>query len=54
MSKKGGMTGGFYDHRRSKLKFMDIIKQNMKSIKLKEDKLAEIRTSLEDILTYLI
>lgn len=49
VSKKGGMTGGFYDHRRSKLKFMDIIKQNMKSIKLKEDKLVEIRTGLEEI-----
>ncbi|KAA3489732.1 structural maintenance of chromosomes protein 3 [Gossypium australe] len=28
VSKKGGMTGGFYDYRRSKLKFMNIIMQN--------------------------
>ncbi|KAF5185200.1 Structural maintenance of chromosomes protein [Thalictrum thalictroides] len=50
VSKKGGMTGGFYDHRRSKLKFMDTIRQSMKSIKLKEDRLANIRANLEDIL----
>ncbi|TVU26561.1 hypothetical protein EJB05_29114 [Eragrostis curvula] len=28
VTKNGGMTGGFYDHRRSKLKFMKIIKDN--------------------------
>ncbi|KAF2317506.1 hypothetical protein GH714_023658 [Hevea brasiliensis] len=39
VSKKGGMTGGFYDHRRSKLKFMNIIMQNTKSINLKEEEL---------------
>ncbi|PIA65437.1 hypothetical protein AQUCO_00100732v1 [Aquilegia coerulea] len=49
VSKKGGMTGGFYDHRRSKLKFMDTIRQNMKSIKLKEDTLTDIRAKLEEI-----
>ncbi|KAG8371091.1 hypothetical protein BUALT_Bualt13G0050800 [Buddleja alternifolia] len=42
VNKKGGMTGGFYDYRRSRLKFMSIIKQNTKSIKIKEDELAEI------------
>ncbi|KAJ6671699.1 STRUCTURAL MAINTENANCE OF CHROMOSOMES PROTEIN 3 [Salix viminalis] len=39
VSKKGGMTGGFYDHRRSKLKFMNIIMQNTKSINIKEEEL---------------
>ncbi|KAK1394510.1 Serine/threonine-protein kinase TOUSLED [Heracleum sosnowskyi] len=34
VSKKGGMTGGFYDHRRSKLKFMNIIRQDTQSIEL--------------------
>ncbi|TVU26601.1 hypothetical protein EJB05_29155, partial [Eragrostis curvula] len=28
VTKNGGMTGGFYDHRRSKLKFVKIIKDN--------------------------
>ncbi|KAG9459745.1 hypothetical protein H6P81_004253 [Aristolochia fimbriata] len=42
VSKKGGMTGGFYDDRRSKLKFIKIIKQNMKSISSKEDELQDI------------
>ncbi|CAA7022681.1 unnamed protein product [Microthlaspi erraticum] len=32
VSRKGGMTGGFYDHRRSKLRFMNTIIQNTKSI----------------------
>ncbi|KAJ8439363.1 hypothetical protein Cgig2_022500 [Carnegiea gigantea] len=41
VSKKGGMTGGFYDYRRSKLKFMNIIKQNTKVISLKERELEE-------------
>ncbi|KAJ6897133.1 structural maintenance of chromosomes protein 3 isoform X2 [Populus alba x Populus x berolinensis] len=39
VSKKGGMTGGFYDHRRSKLKFMNMIMQNTKSINIKEEEL---------------
>ncbi|KAK9141612.1 hypothetical protein Syun_011012 [Stephania yunnanensis] len=49
VSKKGGMTGGFYDYRRSKLKFMDIIRQNTKAIRTKEEKLEKIRAELEDI-----
>ncbi|TXG73485.1 hypothetical protein EZV62_002064 [Acer yangbiense] len=36
VSKKGGMTGGFYDYRRSKLKFMNIIMKDTKSINMKE------------------
>ncbi|XP_057782126.1 structural maintenance of chromosomes protein 3-like [Salvia miltiorrhiza] len=44
VNKKGGMTGGFYDYRRSKLKFMSTIRQNMKSVTTKEDELTKIRT----------
>ncbi|KAI3704218.1 hypothetical protein L1987_74434 [Smallanthus sonchifolius] len=39
VSKKGGMTGGFYDKRRSKLKFMNIIRQNAMLITAKENEL---------------
>ncbi|KAA8543963.1 hypothetical protein F0562_021860 [Nyssa sinensis] len=49
VSKKGGMTGGFYDHRRSKLKFMNIIRQHTKSINLKEDELEKVRFKLQEI-----
>lgn len=44
------MTGGFYDHRRSKLKFMNMIMQNTKAINIKEDDLAKVRSALQDIL----
>ncbi|KAL7127032.1 hypothetical protein ABFS83_14G226900 [Erythranthe nasuta] len=47
VNKKGGMTGGYYDYRRSKLKFMSIIRQNMKSIKMKEDELNKVRDELQ-------
>lgn len=50
MSRKGGMTGGFYDHRRSKLRFMNIIVQNTKSINTKEKALEDVRRQLQDIL----
>ncbi|CAN6560216.1 unnamed protein product [Malus baccata var. baccata] len=49
VSKKGGMTGGFYDHRRSKLKFMHIIMQNTKSINMKEEELEKVKKMLEEI-----
>ena len=45
------MTGGFYDYRRSKLKFMNIIKQNTKVINLKERELEEVKEQLQDILS---
>ncbi|MCE3049382.1 Structural maintenance of chromosomes protein 3 [Datura stramonium] len=51
VSKKGGMTGGFYDHRRSKLRYMSTIKQNTVSINLKERELEEVRYKLQDILS---
>ncbi|GLJ18305.1 hypothetical protein SUGI_0323940 [Cryptomeria japonica] len=50
VSKKGGMTGGFYDYRRSKLKLMNIIRQNTKAINSKQDELAKVRSSVQDIL----
>ncbi|KAK7300360.1 hypothetical protein RJT34_11204 [Clitoria ternatea] len=53
ISKKGSMTGGFYDHRRSKLKFMNIIKQNTERIHAREKELDEVRFSLQDILLFL-
>lgn len=51
MSRKGGMTGGFYDHRRSKLRFMNTIIQNTKSINTKEKVLEDVRRQLQDILS---
>ncbi|KAK9022109.1 hypothetical protein V6N11_002401 [Hibiscus sabdariffa] len=50
VSKKGGMTGGFYDYRRSKLKFMNIIMQNTMSINKKEEELKGISMELQNIL----
>ncbi|KNA21261.1 hypothetical protein SOVF_044960 [Spinacia oleracea] len=49
VSKKGGMTGGFYDYRRSKLKFMNIIKQNTRVINMKKKELEEVKLQLQDI-----
>ncbi|CAI0541506.1 unnamed protein product [Linum tenue] len=46
VSKKGGMTGGFYDHRRSKLRFMNAIIQNQNSIQAKEKDLERKITEL--------
>lgn len=49
VSKKGSMTGGFYDHRRSKLKFMNIIKQSTDSIHIREEELEKVRVDLQKI-----
>ncbi|KAG4145136.1 hypothetical protein ERO13_D05G079700v2 [Gossypium hirsutum] len=49
VSKKGGMTGGFYDYRRSKLKFMNIIRQNTMSINKKEEELKGIGLELQKL-----
>lgn len=49
VSKKGGMTGGFYDKRRSKLKFMNLIRQNALSITEKENELQNVRSQLQVI-----
>lgn len=45
------MTGGFYDHRRSKLRFMNIVIQNTKSINAKEKELEDVKKQLQDILS---
>ncbi|EOY33201.1 Structural maintenance of chromosomes (SMC) family protein isoform 1 [Theobroma cacao] len=50
VSKKGGMTGGFYDYRRSKLKFMNVIMQNTMSINKKEEELKGVGSELQNIL----
>ncbi|XP_073140120.1 structural maintenance of chromosomes protein 3 [Henckelia pumila] len=49
VNKKGGMTGGFYDYRRSKLKFMDTIRENTKSINKKEEELETVKHELQRI-----
>ncbi|KAJ0260203.1 Structural maintenance of chromosomes protein 3 [Hirschfeldia incana] len=49
VSRKGGMTGGFYDHRRSKLRFMNTIIQNTKTINTKEKVLEDVRRQLQVI-----
>eukprot|EP00252_Welwitschia_mirabilis_P018814 TRINITY_DN4209_c0_g1_i1.p1 TRINITY_DN4209_c0_g1~~TRINITY_DN4209_c0_g1_i1.p1 ORF type:complete len:1207 (-),score=328.66 TRINITY_DN4209_c0_g1_i1:370-3990(-) len=49
VSKKGGMTGGFYDHRRSKLKLMNIIRQNTIAINSKQEELAKVKASILEI-----
>ncbi|KAF6167276.1 hypothetical protein GIB67_043137 [Kingdonia uniflora] len=54
VSKKGGMTGGFYDIRRSRLKFIFTIKNSIGSIKEKEKEMEGIKTDLENILITLI
>ncbi|CAN1750718.1 Structural maintenance of chromosomes protein 3 [Linum perenne] len=43
------MTGGFYDHRRSKLKFMTNIIQSQNLIKVKEGELREVEQLKQDI-----
>ncbi|KAL7611996.1 hypothetical protein Lser_V15G05589 [Lactuca serriola] len=49
VSKKGVMTGGFYDKRCSKLKFMKVIRQNTMSITAKEIELQnEINAIVSD------
>ncbi|XP_027904525.1 structural maintenance of chromosomes protein 3 [Vigna unguiculata] len=49
VSKKGSMTGGFYDHRRSRLRFMNIIKQNADTIRIREEELEKVRFNLQEI-----
>ena len=49
VSKKGGMTGGFYDYRRSKLKLLSIIRENAKLVHIKQQELAEVRAELQNL-----
>lgn len=49
VAKKGGMTGGFYDSRRSKLKFVKIIRDNKTAIEKKTAHLEIVGNKLKDI-----
>ncbi|CAN6356403.1 unnamed protein product [Urochloa humidicola] len=49
VSKKGGMTGGFYDSRRSKLKFVKIIRDSKTAIEKKRVHLDNVKEKLKDI-----
>ncbi|KAL6527888.1 Structural maintenance of chromosomes protein 3 [Orobanche minor] len=49
VNKKGGMTGGFYDPNRSKLKFMSTIRQNMKFIEMKEEELSKTDQKINEL-----
>ncbi|KAH9699282.1 Structural maintenance of chromosomes protein 3 [Citrus sinensis] len=51
VSKKGGMTGGFYDYRRSKLKFMNIIMRNTKTINAREEEVEKLISQLDQKIT---
>ncbi|GFP97186.1 structural maintenance of chromosomes protein 3 [Phtheirospermum japonicum] len=51
VNKKGGMTGGFYDPKRSKLKFMSTIRQNVKSVKMKEEELQKTDQKINELVT---
>ncbi|CAN6334322.1 unnamed protein product, partial [Urochloa humidicola] len=52
VSKKGGMTGGFYDSRRSKLKFVKIIRDSKTAIEKKRVHLDNVKEKLKDILLW--
>lgn len=49
VNKRGGMTGGFYDYRRSKLKFMNTIRQNTNSVNEKHKELEIVRSKIQEI-----
>lgn len=49
MARKGGMTGGFYDSRRSKLKFVKIVRDNKTAIEKKTAHLENVGNKLKDI-----
>ncbi|XP_073386967.1 structural maintenance of chromosomes protein 3 [Physcomitrium patens] len=49
VSKKGGMTGGFYDYRRSKLKLLSVIRENNKLVNVKQQELTKVRAELQNI-----
>ncbi|PUZ64265.1 hypothetical protein GQ55_3G130300 [Panicum hallii var. hallii] len=49
VARKGGMTGGFYDSRRSKLKFVKIIRDNKTAIDKKMVHLDNVGNKLKDI-----
>ncbi|OMO91069.1 RecF/RecN/SMC [Corchorus capsularis] len=49
VSKKGGMTGGYYDPRRSRLKFMNIITQNSLAREEKEQELNRLTVTSSSV-----
>uniref|UniRef100_A0A3B6A3B7 Structural maintenance of chromosomes protein n=1 Tax=Triticum aestivum TaxID=4565 RepID=A0A3B6A3B7_WHEAT len=49
VAKKGGMTGGFYDSRRSRLKFVKVIRDNKAEIEKKTAHLENVGKKLKDI-----
>ncbi|KAL2510973.1 Structural maintenance of chromosomes protein 3 [Abeliophyllum distichum] len=51
VNKRGGMTGGFYDYRRSKLKFMNTIRQNTNSINEKQKELEAIDQKINELVS---
>jgi structural maintenance of chromosome 3 (chondroitin sulfate proteoglycan 6) len=50
VSNRGSLTGGFYDHRRTKLKNVKIIKQCADSIHISEENLKQVKFKIQDIL----
>ncbi|CAD6271018.1 unnamed protein product [Miscanthus lutarioriparius] len=54
VGKKGAMTGGFYDSRRSKLKLVKIVRDNHTAIEKKATHLEAVGNKLKDILFWLI
>ncbi|CAK9190374.1 unnamed protein product [Sphagnum troendelagicum] len=53
VSKKGGMTGGFYDYKRSKLKSLSIVRESTKNVVSKEKEIETCKSSLQNILSKL-
>ncbi|TVU49441.1 hypothetical protein EJB05_00754 [Eragrostis curvula] len=51
VARKGGMTGGFYDSRRSKLKFVKIIRDNKTAIDKKTTHLENIDKTITELVT---
>jgi structural maintenance of chromosome 3 (chondroitin sulfate proteoglycan 6) len=54
VARKGGMIGGFYDSRRSRLKFVKIIRDNKTEIEKKTAHLENVGKKLKDILLWFI
>ncbi|XP_063943501.1 structural maintenance of chromosomes protein 3-like [Daucus carota subsp. sativus] len=49
VSKKGGMIGGFYDFRHSKMKFMNVIRQGTQSISERVHEMEGFKMKLQEI-----
>ena len=53
MSRKGTLTGGYYDTRRSRLEMQRQIWQNKERLETAEGEKADLKRQLEDILVIL-